>query len=141
MMIDINELAREIENKKKELEELKRELGQTAKEELLNSLVEGGYFAITRDKSYESYQTIYICKFTGDNIYVKKDLGSYKIAFDGPVIIKTIIEKNIGSDKYKRYIDYRLDTDAEDYLYDKLFISKVDINEVKKAIRSYINKF
>ena len=134
--MNMRELKREIRAKEDELKILKEQQEQMAKDKLLSSLKKGNYYEITDDYGWSNYRTIYICKYDGKNIYIDKSLASWKLHFDGPVIVKKVISEDNG---YKT--SYTLSSDEETYVYDELSINPVDIAEVKKVIRKLINQF
>lgn len=133
----MRDIKRQIEEKKRELKQLEELRAKMIKDKLLASLKAGNYYAITDDREWSNYRTLYICKFTGDNIYINKDLSSWKLHFDGPVIVKDIdlSECNVLKTSYK------LSVNEEKYVYDELFIEPVDISEVKKILRTLIKDF
>ncbi len=140
-MKSLKDVEREIEAKEKELDELKERKGQIIKDNLLKDLVPGNYYAITSDEEWENYRTIYIVKYTGDNIYSERRItGTWYIHYDGPVIVHNIITAK-RNDCYKTIERYVLTRDEEDTIYDKLDISVIDISDVKKIMKDLIKAF
>ena len=135
-MSSMRELKWQINEKENELKKLKEQKQQMIKDKLLSSMKKGNYYEITDDAHWSNYRTIYICKYDGENIYINKSLCDWKLFFDGPVIVKKVIN----SDNTIKTL-YTLSSDEEMYVYDELYINPIDITEVKKAIRKNINQF
>ena len=135
-MSSMRELKWQIDQKENELKKLKEQKQQMIKDKMLSSLEKGNYYEITDDESWSNYQTIYICKYNGENVHINKGLCDWKLFFDGPVIVKKIIRND-----NKHNTSYVLSSDEEMYVYDELYINPVDIVEVKKIIRKIINQF
>ena len=133
-------IKREIEEKEKELAELKELQEQMLKNKLLSSLKVGRYYIITDDKEWSNFRVLYICKYTGKNIYIDCFGSAWKLHFDGPVIIKKI-DTYDKDDKLTTYVSYELSVNESTYVNDELSIEPVDINEVKKALRDVIKTF
>lgn len=134
--MNMKNLKWQINEKEKELKILKEQQEQLVKDKLLSSLKKGNYYEITDDESWSSYQTIYICKYDGKNIYVNKNLTGWKLNFDGNVIVKRSIKDD---NEYKT--SYTLSFNEEMYVYDELSITPVNVAEVKKVITKLINQF
>ncbi len=135
-MSSMRDLKWQINEKEKELKILKEQREQMIKDKLLSSLNKGYHYEITDDESWSNYRTIYICKYDGENIHINKGLCDWKLFFDGPVIVKKVIN----SDNTIK-TSYTLSSDEEMYVYDELYINPIDITEVKKVIRKIINQF
>lgn len=131
-----------VDEKYREYEAAKNEYEQAVRDHLLDKLEVGKYYAITKDEPHCTFISYYICKYDGSNIYIHNDFGTYVI-FDGKTIIKEV-EKDIKmpNGTLRSIINYSTCEFARLSLYrDELYIEEIDPKDIKKIIRSFINKF